>query len=581
LKVDRLFIISLIATKTIIGGEVLPKHSIAENKRETIHNEKSKFGGKISITYNSMGEKKLLTNLEDGDNFFKVDGGFGYKRINLYQYKDGEGNNFSQQVDNIVSSSFFIGNKGIKYINPDISDFEKKSWWLNFTITPSDKHKIKVGYFGSRRNNTLYPVFAMDSILDKTSRFTFQYKGYNLSNYSSRLKINYVHSEVNRDMSTKYRLSSTFGGSQTNYIDSQVDKIKLKNHFFIANHKIVLGGDFTKKSLNGTIFSDSSGSPLYDVIPDIETQNIGFYGSVTHFSKNYDLTLGLRFDEVQIDANSLDRVYQDVKSIYQGKKSRNFSNWSLNLSEKYRIGDNSSISAKVGYSTIFPTEKELYMNRANPKGVMTIRGNPNLKEATNQEANLGFKTRILDGDFSFNIFYNRLQDFIYGYSNNGCLDFTNIDATIYGLNAKYSKQLSKSWKTDLNITYQQGRKDKAIEGQTDKDLAEIPPLKFSSKLEYFKKFYTLQFEVIATDKQRVDGDNGERNTPGYVIANIKGNYKFSKSLQMDIGVDNIFNKTYAINNFYLGKKVKPTSSDSSFILNEMGRNFFVNLSYKF
>ena len=61
---------------------------------------------------------------------------------------------------------------------------------------------------------------------------------------------------------------------------------------------------------------------------------------------------------------------------------------------------------------------------------------------------------------------------------------------------------------------------------------------------------------------------------------MKYNYKVTKSFDVTLGVDNIFDKTYAVSNTYRDLTLISGGGDVM-LLNEPGRYAYINLHYSF
>jgi iron complex outermembrane receptor protein len=157
------------------------------------------------------------------------------------------------------------------------------------------------------------------------------------------------------------------------------------------------------------------------------------------------------------------------------------------------------------------------------------------------------------------------------------VSFENIDAKIYGLDISGFYFMTENLSLDYGIAYQRGKKDEALAGKTDRDLAEIPPLKGNLALNYEidKSKYTA--EVIAVDSwSKFDNDAGESKLGGYAVFNLKYNNQVHKNIGLTFGVDNVFDKTYASTNMY--KDIMYATSSS---FNDPGRYLYANLKYSF
>ena len=78
----------------------------------------------------------------------------------------------------------------------------------------------------------------------------------------------------------------------------------------------------------------------------------------------------------------------------------------------------------------------------------------------------------------------------------------------------------------------------------------------------------------------IDSANGEQTLSGWAVFNAKANHKFTKNIDLTVGVDNIFDKTYAMTNTYSDLSLAADGS-AKMLINEPGRYAYANLRYKF
>ena len=215
-------------------------------------------------------------------------------------------------------------------------------------------------------------------------------------------------------------------------------------------------------------------------------------------------------------------------------------------------------------------------------------GTPDLDQTSNYEADLGMENSYNSFTLKTKIFYSMLKDYIYYNASNvngmgaAVNAFENIDATIYGLDITGSYYFSDTLYSDFGVAYQRGQKETLTTGQTDTDLAEIPPLKGNVSLSYVyyqESVATLAF-VGADTWKNFDADNGEQELASWGIMNLKIDHKFPYGFGLAAGVDNVFDKTYALSNTYKDLTLLSGGGDVM-LMNEPGRYYYVNASYKF
>jgi len=136
---------------------------------------------------------------------------------------------------------------------------------------------------------------------------------------------------------------------------------------------------------------------------------------------------------------------------------------------------------------------------------------------------------------------------------------------------------------DFGLAYQRGKKDKALDGQSDTDLANVTPMKLNLGLNYdYNANGTAKMEVVAADTwDNYDEDNGEQKIDSYAILNLKVTHGLNKNWEVTAGLDNVFDKTYAVNNTYKDLILLSDGNGEVMKINEPGRYYYINASYKF
>ncbi len=182
------------------------------------------------------------------------------------------------------------------------------------------------------------------------------------------------------------------------------------------------------------------------------------------------------------------------------------------------------------------------------------------------------------------VFYSQLDNFIAYNSSKMQNKYENVDATIYGFELSGTYIATNELYFDYGMAYQRGEKDNPLEGQTGTDMPEIPPFKFNAAVNYdYDETLAFKAELIASDAwTNFDVENGEQELDAYGILNLKGSKQWG-AFELTVGVDNVFDKTYAVSNTYNDLILLPvTGPDANVMLmNEPGRYFYTNLQYKF
>ncbi len=212
-------------------------------------------------------------------------------------------------------------------------------------------------------------------------------------------------------------------------------------------------------------------------------------------------------------------------------------------------------------------------------------GTPNLDNTVNYEFDLGAEKRYENATIKAKAFYSMLDDFIAYNADSMTNALENVDATIWGVELSGTYIATDSLYFDYGMSYQRGKKKDPLMGQTDTDMPEIPPFKFNGAMNYdYDDSLSLRAEVIASDDwTNFDADNGEQELDAYAVLNLKGTKKFGEHFELTVGIDNLFDSTYAVTNTYKDITLLPTTGldTNIMLLNEPGRYVYTNIKYKF
>jgi len=511
--------------------------------------------GEINLNAGSFNYRKASATVSGGTDRFKLLVSASTESSD--QYEDGNGNDFyGQQVENGT-----VANTTNEYslANRDHKAYTKKTLLSKAIFNIDDSSEVKLSYTANRSDNVLYPNTPMDADYDDSNIYTFGYTKRNLGKYSKELNLDYYYSNVDHPMSTTLRDNGAM--QMTNHMKSSIWGTKIKNSMDVANDLLTFGLDTSIRNWKGKYYNKTN-PYIRDSIASTDTQNKAMFINYEKSIGNLDIKLGGRYDNTSID------------NIDATKKDNDYDALNANIFTVYNLDNKTKIFAGIGKSERVPDARELYF--VNSAG--TVIGNPDLKAVKNYEADFGFEKTIGNFNIKSKLFYSILKDYIYTTNGTG---FMNIDAKIYGADVSGFYYMSDALSLDYGMAYQRGQKDEPLTGQTDKDLGEIPPLKANLALNYEYLSSKVTAEMIALDNwSNIDSDNGEQELGGYAIFNLKYKNKINKSFEVTLGVDNVFDKTYASTNTY--KDISyVTTGGSQTLLNDPGRYAYINLRYMF
>ena len=538
--------------------------------------------GELSVNAGSFGYKKLSGTISGGTE--KVRMLFSASTEEGEQYKDGNGDNFTEQLRGYTSNTRSTADDGFNYsdAHKNMDAFDKKMYMGKLFIDVADDQELRLSYTANRSTDVLYPSSKMDALWDDSDIFNAEYRAKNLSSFSKQFDIQVYNSKVDHPMSTKYRALATKSGKyMTHHLTTNMKGLKIKNRVDALGGEVTYGVDTSKRNWDGkyTVNSLSNAFSVKNIgasIADVDTKNIGLFLKSKKSIGAVDVEFGVRYDDTSIDTKSITEQDNDYNAL------------SANVFATYKADKNTKYFGGLGKSSRVPDARELYNTKykmeAGKAPIAVLNGNPNLDQTTNYELDLGVEKQYDEGNIKIKTFYSKLKDYIY-YNGNPTIkknNFENIDATIYGAEVSGAYFISDTLTLDAGVSYKKGKKDTQPTGQTNTNLADITPIKLNATLSYdYDDQGSVQLSTIASSAwDEVDSDNGEQKLAGYGVFNIKTTREFDNGFVLTAGIDNIADKTYATTNTYKDL-ILMTDGTDTMLMNEPGRYIYLNAKYRF
>ncbi|MCX6072986.1 MAG: TonB-dependent receptor [Campylobacterales bacterium] len=547
-----------------LGGKI---NVVTKDPQKGVH-------GEVSATLGSFDYRKLSTTLEGGND--AVQAQVGFSRETSGQYKDGNGRTLTEQTSHLLGSP--TNSQAFKPANKNMSAYDRNNYWAKIVGKIGDNQKLTLSYFGDRADNVLYPRYPMDAQIDDTDMFKGKYQFFNLSRFSDELKIEGYHSKVKHVMGTDFRIGMVGKPVMVAPVEATIQGASVENTLTLSGAKVAVGVDTSLRNWNGTK-GPASNPALNIMLPDVDTKNIALYAKGLKTIGNYEISSGVRYDDTTINPNQGLAAADPLalnKTFLTNMKDRSYNDVSANLLAKYNYTAHTNVFLGAGQSIRVPDAKELYW---------VASGNTNLNETKNREIDVGAEHTSGNFHLKGTAFYSDLKDFIYAYQTSTTTStWANIDATIVGVDLHGDYLLGNEWRLEAGAAYQKGSKKDPSQlsaTQTNKNLAEIPPLKGRAALVFDDTAHYAMAEWIAASHQTIDSNNGEKEIAGYALLNLKYGAELGKGFSLSTGINNFFNRTYALNNSYIGNQLITSSGTAPLVLNEPGRNFYATLGYKF
>ncbi|KYJ86133.1 TonB-dependent receptor [Sulfurovum riftiae] len=527
------------------------------------------FHGDVNLNFGSWDYKKASAMVSGGTDRIRFLLSASAERGG--QYEDGEGNDFAQQIDNYIADNLNgdpVHDKKLKaqaFLPQyrDMDAFTKKTVLAKVFWDITDNQQLQLSYTGNRSDDVLYPTTPMDALYDDSNIYNAKYTLKDLGRYSKVLDIQLYKSDVDHPMSNIYRKASKMMPMK-NWLTTDTQGARIKNEFDLDNHELTVGLDYSLRNWDGAYYGKND---MYKgvSIPDVDTENIAFFAKdKIHFDK-FEVDLGLRYDDTSVEPGLGNLPSNDYNAL------------NGNILLTYLVDENTKLYGGVGHSSRVPDGRELYFQKAGK-----VLGTPTLDLVTNTEFDIGAETQFEDATLKAKFFYSDLGDFIFYNANKMINRFENMDATLYGFEVSGTYVMTETIYLDGAVSYQRGEKDYPLSGQSGTNMPEIPPMKLIAGINFEETDnYLLRAEVVAASAwDEYDTDNGEQYLSGYGVVNLKGSKTFADHFEVTVGIDNLFDKTYAVSNTYEDLTLI-SGGGEVMLMNEPGRYVYTNLRYKF
>jgi len=543
----------------------------ADIKVHTIKPEEG-FEGEVNLGAGNFGYKKAAINLSGGTKDVRFL--LSASTESGEQYEDGNSDDFVGQIDRNIKEGLVSPMAQYQDKYKDLDAFTKKTLMTKIFWNITDNQELKLSYTVNRSDDILYPSTKMDALYDDSDIYNVEYVAKDLGRYSKELTLQSYQSEVEHPMSTKYRVMGA-KMYMTHALTTKTQGAKIKNSFDLDNHTVTFGLDYSLRNWDGGYYKNDIPLPLakFHSIWDVDTENTAFFVKDSVKMDKLTVDLGLRYDMTDID------------SANPSQQSNTYDELNAYALATYHANSSTQYFAGLGKSSRVPDGKELYWVGA----MGNVIGTDNLKNTVNYEFDLGVEKQYENATLKAKIFYSKLQDYIaYNASNVNKMGasvhaYENVDATLYGFDLSGTYVATESLYFDYGMAYQRGEKDNPLSNQVGTDMPDIAPFKFNAALNYdLGDELSLRAEVIAADTwDNIDYENGEQVLDSYTVLNLRATKRFGKNFELLVGVDNIFDSTYAISNTYKDLILLSTPNNEVMLMNEPGRYFYTNIRYTF
>lgn len=522
------------------GGTVLferDTRSLAEDKG--VHGRVSAAGSDNGVQYDVLGDV-----LAAGDKGYVR----GFAEIkDADNYEDGDGNE--------VRSSYYHKQGGIV-----------------LGLTPNDSRLFEFTYERNDFEDALYPGSGMDSPEETGDfyRLKFEDKYHNgwLSGINSEIYLSDIdHLMDNFSLRTPplYTMGPNTGLPMLRETPttSETTGGRVILSSTPGNTLWEYGVDLQRNDRDAVLNNVDSGTAvaLSFLWPDVTIQQVGVFAEATMALQNSQrLKYGLRVDQVDASADKVDDQPALVSpntayQTYYGTTATDQEETNIGGLLRYEKDLNAGVTLFAGLSRSVRTADatERYMNKWNmtPSGRWV--GNPEIDPEQHHQIDLGVSKKTRRYQVNAVIFHDDVSDYILrdtARGQDGILQadnadiYRNIDAELTG--AEVDGVIALTGNLDLSGSLAYVRATNTTDD--DRPIAQTPPLNGKIQLDYQTMNWGLGSRLRFADRQdRIDELSKQEvgETAGWSALDLYGNYYINDTFSLRLGVDNVFDKTYA------------------------------------
>jgi iron complex outermembrane receptor protein len=363
------------------------------------------------------------------------------------------------------------------------------------------------------------------------------------------------------------------------------------NYGFRYNAPTVYNIDFTL-GVNGMYQNNKNKKATDFPIPDYQLFDAGGYVHAKWKQNKWTISGGFRYDsrilqgedfytDVNTETGFNKHVFvPDTAAAYLQFPSfkRRFNGTSMSFGATYQINTNISLKANVARGYRAPNITEFASNGLDPGAHIIYLGNRNFVPEFSLQEDIGAEVSFNNFSASASVFNNHIQHYIYlsqvtdtngspltDAQGNKTYQYQQSAAQLYGAEAAFSLHPAfiKGFSFDNALSLIYGYNKKASyksEGIHGEFLPLIPPSKLVSSVNENIKTKSKIIEAInlkaeaefnAAQNRYLALNNTETATPGYTLfnflVNTQINYSKNNPLQLQLQVNNLFDKTYQSN----------------------------------
>lgn len=410
------------------------------------------------------------------------------------------------------------------------------------------------------------PSLPMDIRWSDSDLASFDWRAsFGRQQWQGHLSYSHIEHEMdNYTLRTPPNDSTRLAATETTGVD-----YRLASSFYVGGGALTLGVDGQLADHDATVRDPVNNPNFYvDNFNDVQRDRYGVYAEWTGLvAPDWSLEAGLRYTRVDMDAGVVSHFMYGMNAGITTLQDR-FNNADRSIADNnidavlqlsYALTPETALIGGIARKTRSPSYQERYLwlpleaTAGLADGNLYV-GDLALDPEVSHQIELGLDWRDHGAYLSPRLFYRDVSDYIQGTpatdatvvmvaSNNGDstpLQFSNVDATLYGIDTSAGIAFGEHWSLDAILSYVRGKRD-----DTDDALYRVAPLSATLALSYTQPVWSVTARSRMVARQsKVSTTNSETETAGFAVFDLSGRLTPWQRLQIDLGVANLFDTEY-------------------------------------
>ncbi|MEA3276482.1 MAG: TonB-dependent receptor [Pseudomonadota bacterium] len=452
------------------------------------------------------------------------------------------------------------------------TEYDRSTYGIGYGFRAGE-HEFGLDYLRNETGDTGTPALPMDIAYVDSNLFRGEYQGaWNENPIGGRV----YYTEVDHKM-TNFHLRQPPPNPQFwrfALTDERGGGYDLNTSFSLGTGRLAVGLDGNLSEHNADVFNPNNAMFFVNNFNDATRDVYGLFGEwQAELGGPWSTELGARYTRVNMDSGPVDAsgakmnpMIRELRDRFNNSnRSQDDNNLDLVAKVLYEVQPDLIVDLGVARKTRSPTyqERYLWLPLQSTSGLAdgnNYVGDVNLEPEVAYEVELGLDWHSARGYATPRVFYRRVDDYIQGVPSTDPvviavsnmtammmgmmpqppLQFSNVDAELYGIDADWGVTLTDRWRLDGILSYVRGKRRDISD-----NLYRIPPLNGTAALTYQRPNWSVTAEgVFYASQDEVSKTNRETETSGYGLLNLFGQYRFQKDMALTIGIANVFNRSY-------------------------------------